>query len=587
MLPEAGSKKVDFDDYLGMVPDYDAEYDSIESRLAPISISAREEAASNGPDNLPGYPPPNGTALDQLHQHDSADLAADGAGFIFESPAIVKSTSSSSPSSSLSSPTSSSDSSISAPSSSSSSPSSSLPKPAYGTRTSLRNPLPNKSHSRLSLYNSPNQDSYPILSQSPSFAEAPSSALKTFNPQPLSKLAQQQIVTTPSLTLSKSRSKLASIAARADAISKQAASHQRHSLLQSQTPIIDYNSPLITHLLRSAQHQESALGLPGFTHQRLPTIRITPESETYANPLLAHTLSSNLAANFGNIAAAKSNLGDYHARTPASPIFSSTHFGMPAIRSKRSTDSEDQSETETQKPGIENILPLEHNEDDKKMDQNNNKHSEGENLDNGEKKNLSSNSNDTNGNDNDLLKSEASGYFAFDDEDPELASLFNLDNSFDKPSPMKTPFSLTSSDRRSRKRRPQTYFPATAQTTKQNFGILGSGNFEIIRGGIYSEDEVKSGSDTHYARGMSETVKSSNSDFDDYNDGSLSSKVPYSTEEYFSNNPVLGFQGYDNFKAASNQQKTIGPNESRRESTASDSSENLHVFVDHELMAAS
>lgn len=466
------------------------------------------------------------------------------------------------------------------------------------------------------FYKTPDPDTLPSLSQPPPLSvAAPSSTYtKTLAQPQTTKLTpkKQQLATPSPLAVSKSQAKLTNLASQAATISKLRQRYapiiQRQNLIRNQpstSALVDYNSPLLTHLLRAAHQQEAAsasMGLAGLSPsaQRLHALRLSSEPEQLPNPLLSHTISSSLAANFGNIAAAnKPSLNDYHVRTQpvAAPIFTNQHFGMPAIRTKRSTMSnineDQQSETEFIRPGMESILPYT-SEDSSKKEESQDSESKSSEISTHRAKDGTKNSESSNGtssnNDNDLLKSEASGYFAFDDEDPELASLFNLDNSFDKPSPspMKTPFSLTSTDRRARKRRPQTYFPAATPNTKQNYGILGSGNFEIIRGGIYSDDEAKSGSDTHYARGMSETVKSSNNDFDEYNEATVNSKAPYSTEEYFSNNPVLGFQGYDNFRAASNTQKKIAPNGgSRRESTASDSSENLHVFVDHELMTAS
>lgn len=139
--------KVDFDDYLDFhSPDYDAEYDSIETRLNPVTIDSRSSSSSYSPssessvngivgrklesehrsndnhnghnndnghplntqanlhhhryphhnyeDNLPAYPPPNDTNTSDRTLSSSsldtfqADLSADGAGFIFEAPRI-------------------------------------------------------------------------------------------------------------------------------------------------------------------------------------------------------------------------------------------------------------------------------------------------------------------------------------------------------------------------------------------------------------------------------------------------------------------------------------------------------------------
>ena len=199
-----------------------------------------------------------------------------------------------------------------------------------------------------------------------------------------------------------------------------------------------------------------------------------------------------------------------------------------------------------------------------------------------------SSSNETDGRKD--LKSSASGFFGFDEDSPnqfrpnlnpqELA-LFNM-NPYQK-MPFKSPFAMQSRAPH-RKRQISAYFPSTLQPHKQYYGMLGSGNFEVIRGGIYSDDDSRSSSDSYMAHDMIERPRpTSGGEFDDYSESFT--KHPFSSDEYFSNSPILGFQGYDNFKAASNRKSS---NSMEHDAVNSPSSSHpVHVYVDHELMAAS
>lgn len=189
------------------------------------------------------------------------------------------------------------------------------------------------------------------------------------------------------------------------------------------------------------------------------------------------------------------------------------------------------------------------------------------------------------------LKSSASGFFGFDEDahhqfrprpNPQEYSLFNM-NPYQK-MPFKSPFAMQSRAPH-RKRQISAYFPSTLQSHKQSYGMLGSGNFEVIRGGIYSDDDSRSSSDSYMSHGMIERPRptSGGSEFDDYSESFT--KHPFSSDEYFSNNPILGFQGYDNFKAASNRKSTDSMEQDVANSPSS--SHQVHVYVDHELMAAS
>lgn len=188
------------------------------------------------------------------------------------------------------------------------------------------------------------------------------------------------------------------------------------------------------------------------------------------------------------------------------------------------------------------------------------------------------------------LKPSASGYFSFDDEGrhhipsthAHQIPILNL-NPYHK-FPMKSPFALQSRSP-NRKRQISAYFPNTLQTQKHSYDMLGSGNFEVIRGGIFNEDDRRSSSNSYMAHGMINRLRPNSEDYD-YNNEGYTKPNPYSSEEFFANNPILGFQGYDNFRAASQRKSVKALEADTTVSPSSSSSQQVHVFVDHELMAA-
>ena len=99
---------------------------------------------------------------------------------------------------------------------------------------------------------------------------------------------------------------------------------------------------------------------------------------------------------------------------------------------------------------------------------------------------------------------------------------------------------------------------------KKSFGMLGSGNFEVIRGGIYREDGDgdHSGHGSSRVRGYRHPGHSSDGDYDDtasskkqYSSGYPSGSPGFIDEDYFPG--VMGFQGFDNFQLASNQEEEM------------------------------
>ena len=94
--------------------------------------------------------------------------------------------------------------------------------------------------------------------------------------------------------------------------------------------------------------------------------------------------------------------------------------------------------------------------------------------------------------------------------------------------------------------------------------MLGSGNFEVIRGGIYREDGDgdHSGHGSSRVRGYRHPGHSSDGDYDDtasskkqYSSGYPSGSPGFIDEDYFPG--VMGFQGFDNFQLASNQEEEM------------------------------
>jgi hypothetical protein len=104
----------------------------------------------------------------------------------------------------------------------------------------------------------------------------------------------------------------------------------------------------------------------------------------------------------------------------------------------------------------------------------------------------------------------------------------------------------------------------------QKYGILGSGNFEIIRGGIYSDEESASNNVPNYAHENSQQSNrkseqvhhdyAPNSESNNEDDSEPNNQFGPFNVDFFSGSPVLGFQGYDNFGATSVEKyKTPSP----------------------------
>lgn len=120
-------------------------------------------------------------------------------------------------------------------------------------------------------------------------------------------------------------------------------------------------------------------------------------------------------------------------------------------------------------------------------------------------------------------------------------------------------FPAVLSSARHHKHKDQNYSPD--ESRKQNkYGILGSGNFEIIRGGIYSDDESASNNVPNYVHENSEQNDRKTDDVAHHyspnresnnEDDSESNRFGPFNVDFFSGSPVLGFQGYDNFGATS------------------------------------
>lgn len=163
------------------------------------------------------------------------------------------------------------------------------------------------------------------------------------------------------------------------------------------------------------------------------------------------------------------------------------------------------------------------------------------------------------------LKAEESGFFPFDDDDRHSigripSSIFDYN---DYGSSRRRSYSATTS-RRPRGRRPNAnnnLYGVGEESThgKRTYGILGSGNFEVIRGGIFG-DEDSASSDASYSRHKSTGGGEGSGGDSDYDDATnikkYSSSYP-SDDDFFARDPVLGFQGYDNFQLASNQEENL------------------------------
>ena len=161
------------------------------------------------------------------------------------------------------------------------------------------------------------------------------------------------------------------------------------------------------------------------------------------------------------------------------------------------------------------------------------------------------------------MTASESGYFNFDEDDadferpnippplfdPSLSSGFEGSSSNNR---------RGSSRRRGRARSiSRNAYSSEGVESKKSYGILGSGNFEVIRGGIYGDEGGESSESyrTHRNPPIPPPI-------DDYDDASNTRKrysfgPPDSDSDYFGKDGagVLGFQGYDNFQLASNQEE--------------------------------
>ena len=163
------------------------------------------------------------------------------------------------------------------------------------------------------------------------------------------------------------------------------------------------------------------------------------------------------------------------------------------------------------------------------------------------------------------------------EDDENVRPLFNFDE-------LENRFPTALSSSRDHKRNDDK-FTSDESRNKQKYGILGSGNFEIIRGGIYADDESATNAVPNYVNENEnsnnyENNDSNDSNNDNNNDNPKSDKReseqpthnydsgPSNTEQnseednepnrfspfnldFFTGTPILGFQGYDNFDASS------------------------------------
>ena len=127
---------------------------------------------------------------------------------------------------------------------------------------------------------------------------------------------------------------------------------------------------------------------------------------------------------------------------------------------------------------------------------------------------------------------------------------------------------------------------------RKSFGILGSGNFEVIRGGIYRDESE----DHHSAAGQQSAHSEKGISSDDYDDATTGhKKYTYAPAQDEDSNPfvnerdgVFGFQGFDNFHLASNQEedlKTMHETTSDVTGTAASRHRPVLVDSDQDLMA--
>ena len=148
-----------------------------------------------------------------------------------------------------------------------------------------------------------------------------------------------------------------------------------------------------------------------------------------------------------------------------------------------------------------------------------------------------------------------------DDDEKEndgLSKLFNFDDLSNRFAPI-----LASQRQNNDQNSEQSYYPQNDHRKGHNnkYGILGSGNFEIIRGGIYSDDESASNNVPNYVSGMQHDERKKPKLKPHYerqrasentNENGQRNNFGPHNDEFFSGNPVLGFQGYDNFGASDN-----------------------------------
>lgn len=105
----------------------------------------------------------------------------------------------------------------------------------------------------------------------------------------------------------------------------------------------------------------------------------------------------------------------------------------------------------------------------------------------------------------------------------------------------------------------------------EKYDLLGSGNFEIIRGGIldYQNDKDSSQSKKKVANDSVENKNKINEndkvqngkDYDDTtkdNEDDTENFEPFNLD-LFGNDPILGFQGYDNFDSTKNSIVKLKP----------------------------
>ena len=174
------------------------------------------------------------------------------------------------------------------------------------------------------------------------------------------------------------------------------------------------------------------------------------------------------------------------------------------------------------------------------------------------------------------LNTEESRYIPFDErsyvtesrEDGDSGDSEGTNNENNSPLFNFDDFPTALSPARHHKHKDNNYSPDESRK-HQKYGILGSGNFEIIRGGIYSDDESASNNVPNYVQenGQNNDRKSEqasdqftpNSENNNEDDSEQNQFGPFNVD-FFTGSPVLGFQGYDNFGATTlDKYKTQSP----------------------------